>query len=237
MAYGLTQSLELNAASSEYATAADSATLSVTGNLTIEGWVYLLSAPGSGTQYTFGAKYTGAGNQRGYSFWYFNNAGTPQFGLTISSTGANASAATVNHTLSTSTWTHVACVYTASTGGVEFFVNGSSVGTATGLFTSIFDNTALFQLGRENTSFYMDGYMNLWRVWNTTRTGTQINNEKCNVLGSTTNLSAEWTLDNTYNDNSGNSNTLTAVNSPVFVSATPSTCGVTLNTTNFFYMT
>lgn len=229
MAYGLTKSLELNSASTEYATANDSASLSITGNLTMEGWVYLLSAPGSGVQYTFGAKYTSTGNQRGYSFYYYNNAGTLQLGFTNSSTGANAAAATLNYTLSTTTWTHVAMVYTASTGNVEFFVGGSSVGTGSGALTSIFDNTALFQLGRENTGNYFDGYLNLFRVWSTTRTGTQINNEKCNVLGSTANLSAEWTLDNVYTDNSGNSNTLTAVNSPVFVTSTPSTCASTIN--------
>lgn len=233
MAYGLTKSLELNSGSSEYATANDSVSLSITGNLTMEGWVYLLSSPGSGTQYTFGSKYVSTGNQRGYSFWYYNNAGTPQFGFTNSSTGANAAAATLNYTLSATTWTHVACVYTASTGGVEFFVNGASVGTGSGAFTSIYDNTAVFQLGRENTGFYMNGYMNLWRVWNTTRTGTQINNEKCNVLGSTTNLSAEWTLDDVYTDNSGNSNTLSAVNSPVFVTSTPSTCASVSTNSNF----
>lgn len=236
MAYGLTKSLDLEASSSQYVAASDSATLSVTGDLTLEGWVKIESAPGSGVQYTFGAKYTTTGNQRSYSFWYYNSGGTPQMGMTISSLGSNAVAASINHTLAIGSWIHVAFVYTASTGGIEFFVDGSSVGSASGLYTSIFDGTADFQLGRENTTWYMDGEMSLWRLWAETRTEAEITDNMCSVLGPTTNLGAEWTLDAVYTDNSGNSNTLTPSGSPTFATDVPSTCATAVNTTNFFYM-
>lgn len=230
MAYGLTQSLDLELSSTQYATASDSATLSVTGNMTLEGWVKFESLPSSGTSYSLCSKYTTTSNQRSYEFDLLNTAGTYTIRLTISSTGAGATTTTksVTWTPSTATWYHVAAVYTTA-GTVDFYVDGTQQGTQqTGSQTSIFNSTAVLNIGSFNagTGDYADGKFSLWRVWSTNRSQSDISSNMCNVLGSTTNLSAEWTLDNTYNDNSGNSNTLTASGSPVFSADVPSTCAV-----------
>lgn len=240
MAYGLTQSYDQEAGSSQYSTAADSASLSVTGNLTLEGWLKLETAPTSGNTQTIYDKDTNTGSQRGYWLRYQNVAGTYKFELGISSAGSGRSVATINYTLTEGTWTHVAAVYTAATGGYELFINGSSVGTASGLDTSIFNNTAVFVLGAVldsgSYSQHFDGRFSLVRVWAEARSGANILANICNVLGAGGNLKAEWTLDNVYTDNSGNSNTLTGVNTPTFAADLPSTCATVAVNSNFLAM-
>lgn len=58
-------------------------------------------------------------------------------------------------------------------------------------------------------------------MWNVKRTGAEILANMYTILGATTNLVAEWVLDNSYSDNSGNSLTLTGVGSPTFATDCP----------------
>jgi len=63
-----TNSLDLEAGSSQYASRADTASLSITGNLSIEAQVYPESLPASGGQMTLVSKWTENGNIRSYKF-------------------------------------------------------------------------------------------------------------------------------------------------------------------------
>lgn len=63
-----TRSLDLEASSSQYGSAADSASLSITGNLSLEFYGKLESLPTSGNQMGLITKWTTAGNLRSYAF-------------------------------------------------------------------------------------------------------------------------------------------------------------------------
>lgn len=206
-----TKSLDIELGSSQYAFAVDSASLSITGDMTIECWVKLESSPSSGNQYTFISKYITTGNQRSYSFGYYNNGGTPEIGLTISSDGSGT---TVNkaipYTLSTGVWTHVVATYDASAGSMEIFVNGLSIGTNTGLPTSIYNSTAIFQIGIENTGSYFDGLIDEVRVWNDIRTDAEIlDNYQKELFGDEAGLVAYYKFNDSALDETTNNNDLT----------------------------
>lgn len=64
-----TKSLDLEASSSQYAWAADSASLSITGSLSLECWIKPESLPTSGNQMTLMSKWTENGNQRSYKLF------------------------------------------------------------------------------------------------------------------------------------------------------------------------
>lgn len=216
----ITHVADLDSGSSEYFSRADEALLSVTGNLTIELWVRLETAP-SNSSFTFAHKWESTGDQRSYRFLYDDTGGTKTLRCSLSSAGTDATNVNsgVSATLSTGTWYHIAMVYTASSGSVEFFVDWVSQGTATGFPTSIFNSTQTLEIGRWGSTYY-NGMMSLVRIWSTTRTVAQLKENANRVLGATSNLVGEWTLANTEADNSGNSFTLTN-NSTVAYVTTP----------------
>jgi len=239
MAYGLTQSMRLTMASSEYATIADNASLSITGDLTIEAWIKIKSTPANNTNMSLFIKSTVGASNRSYEFWYTNESGVLKLRFYFFSAGTptNYYGNVITYTLPVDTWVHVALicdVSAAAASKVEWVIDGVSQGNGTGTdagsgATSIYNGTAAFRIGQADpviAGWYPDAQFSLVRVWSTLRSVSDIAANKCNVLGSTTNLQAEWTLDNTYNDNSGNSNTLTGVNTPTFVTDVPATCVV-----------
>lgn len=238
MAYGLTKSLDLESGSSQYASRADTASLSITGDLTVESWVKFESKAGAGNANMIVAKFTRSTNNRSYAFGWDNGffIGSDKLFLVVDETGANDGNTSRAHcpwSPSTSVWYHVATTFDAgSPSAIAFYIDGVSQ-TVTYDFNdanSIYDgneDTALGALDVGSTPInFWDGLLSLVRLWNVVRTQGQIDANKCEVLGSTTNLQAEWTLDDVYTDNSGNGNTLTASGSPVFATDTPSVCSV-----------
>lgn len=219
------------AASNQYDSAADSTSLSVTGNLTLEGWFKFTTLPASGTDYTLAGKWVDSGSQDDYLFELQNVAGVYKIRMINSNDGSSVGLATINWTPTAGVWYHIGIVFTAATPQIELFINGVSQGTATGtLKTSIHNGTGEFDIGINNaTGQPLNGQVFLLRVWAATRSGAQLLANQCTLLGTTTNLSAEWSLDNTLNDNSGNSNTLTGHNTPTFIADFPATCAVILN--------
>lgn len=229
-AYGLTQSADLETSSSQYFSRADTASLSITGDYTVECWINFESLPGSGVVYPILMK-NDAGTNRSTNFLAQGN-GSGEVILTwgVDETGNNSDISNLDYNwttgigVSTATWYHVRGTFDASAATVETFIDGSSVGSNTGTANAIHDGNAATYIGFQGgTSRYFDGKISLCRVWSEVHT----TDDSCSVLGSTTNLAAEWTLDNTVTDNSGNSNTLTNNNSVPFVSDVPSECATT----------
>lgn len=211
--------------SSQYLSISDGAQtgLGFTGNNTIEGWVYLASAPTNGQQFVLFSKYNSIGDQRGYLYSYENNGGIMQIVARISSNGSSVSSGALNVVIPTEVWTHIALVYD-TTGTVEILKNGASQGTITSLPTSIYSNTSEVTIGYQPnvTPAYFPGNFSLIREWNTNLASSTINTNKCTVFGSAqSNLQAEWSLDNVVTDASGNGNTLTNNESASFTQNVP----------------
>lgn len=215
-----THSIDLEAGSSQYLSATDSASLSVTGNMTVEMWVKPESQPGTNASFGLVAKYVAEGNQRSYMIKYQDSAGTKRLQVITSADGSTVLNGTVDYTLSNGTWYHLAFVYTAASGQCEVFVDGTSVGTITGLSTSLLDGTAAFLIGNDDSNQYFDGLIDDVRLWSTVRTQAQIQDNRYTEIDSATGLEGSWHLNNALTDASGNSNTLTNNGTASFVETT-----------------
>lgn len=231
MSYGLTQSLDVESTSSQYASIADASQvgLDVTGALTIEIWVNLESLPGAGVYYFMAAKggmsaISDTATQYGLRY---DNDGSRRLAFFVRGTGVfRETVETV--TLNTAQWYHIAGVYIPST-SITLFRDGVQVAqNVTTIPANLVNSASSFGVGADfagvPTNFF-DGKLSLCRVWDTNLSGATIAANMCNVYGTpTTNLQGEWSLNNVYTDASGNSNTLTSSGSPVFATDTPTTC-------------
>lgn len=218
MAYGLTQSLHTIDASSQTVKRAENALYNFTGAGTLETWIKFDSFTGLTQDLMFNQATSGSfGGWR----WYLNSAGTE---IHFSSESTDKG---VSWTPSADTWYHAA-VTSDGSGNVKFYVNGAQQGTTqTGFTNPTYADVQEFHIsgGDDVGSTGITGNFSLARVWNgEARSEANISGNMCNVLGATTNLSAEYTLDNVLTDNSGNGLTLTNVSTCTFEAETPSTC-------------
>lgn len=237
-----TQSVLLTRATPQYFTRAKtgSTNLYQTGAFTVEGFVNITSKPASTNVMTFYSQSWKTGGNLSFLMGLYctATADTYQLRTAMSSDGTtlNVNATTgTPFVLTAGTWYHLAFVYTPST-SIELFVNGvSTVTYTTSIPASVYNGTDIVAVGIEGdgTSNPFNGRMSLMRVWSSARTAQNITDNWCKELGSTANLGAEWTFDNTANDNSGNSNTLTPVNTPTYAANVPSVVCTGQPTGNF----
>ena len=227
MVYPGTKTLDLELSSSQYASITDGSQtgLDITGDITIEAWIKPESI--TGTQMV-ASKLLSAGDQRG---WYFSTENTGFLRFAYFGSGTNTPVSysdTAAGSVVTDEWQHVAVTVDVSTATFTFYVNGEAVGDTVGdtSATSIFNSSADFAIGCSDNGIanYFDGDIGLVRVWDDIRTQSEIQDNACLELGSTTNLQGEWSLDDVYTDGSGNGNTLTASGAPVFSTDIPGFC-------------
>lgn len=227
-----THSLDLELSSAQYAyiTDASQTGLDITGDITIEAWIKVESAPATNSWFTIAGKWGAGDPNNSYQMVYWNNSGTLRFGLFTDNGSGTTNISARAQTFTTATWYHVAAQFDASTGVAEFFVDGSSIGTSAGSAITISNGGASFTIGVEDHDVspnrYFDGLVDDVRVWDDLRTGTEINDNKdnCSLSPSEANLQGWWHLNNGYLDETSNNNDLTAVNSPVFSTDVPYTC-------------
>jgi hypothetical protein len=151
--------------------------LDITGDITVEGWFKFESLPANGAFFRLVGKV--ATSNYSYSLFLYNAAGTYQIGVGISANGVPAGVTiSTSPNISTGTWYHLAMTYDVSAHTAEAFQGGTSLGTADGTVTSIYNGTATFSIGRDDGGNYFDGLADEVRVWNTLRTQTEINDNK-----------------------------------------------------------
>jgi len=236
MAYGLTQSLDIEKSSTQVATRADDTLFDLGNTYTIEAWVKAESLPADNNTNAIVGKWQTSGNNRSFVFGLSNASGVYNLRAVHDADGSVGGASVSlsdSFSIATATWYHIAIVL--DSGVTQFYVDGVDFGGGDNIGTP-FNGSSTINIGAERADGTdgWDGTISLVRVWKgVARTQAQIADNACEVLGSTTGLSAEWTLNGTYADNSGNGFTLTPVDSPVFVTDVPSVC-TTANTSNFF---
>ncbi len=199
---------------SQYLNVADNSAVSITGDLTIEGWYRPNNQPASGETFAVVSKHNTTGNQRSFYFAYTRPGagGTRQFTLSISSDGITDVTKSVNANSSNAVYTHMCAVYSASAGTVQFYKDGVPFGSLqTGLPTSIFDSTADLQImGSSGTNGLFTGLVDEVRVWNVARTASEIlANYNQQVDPDSSGLKAYYRFNETYDDYTANGNHLT----------------------------
>lgn len=243
-----TYSLNLTAASNQYADHASGAALNFSTAMTLEMWVNIASENTSGNQRSFIVKAdTNAGTNKSYLFTE-ENSGSGLLKLAVWNAAQSADVLSVTWIHSTNTWYHVAVTWDGSTKTAKFYVNGIQQGAdqvGTNVATLLAGTNSFTVGSRSDTEApgqLMDGIVDEARIWNVVRTGNELlTNYNCTMIGTETNLNGLWHFDNNYDDSTSNANNLTSHGSPTFnsgsVGPTGGVCGaVTLQQTTIMSM-
>jgi hypothetical protein len=215
--------------------------LDITGDLSLSAWVNVESAPSSWANYIISGKYTGGTNEA-YVLGYRDDSGMKvHFQTNASGGGSGGNYFDWAVDLGTGTWKHLAVLFDASEMSAELFVNGVSQGTVTKTESSIANNTAPFLVGASgNPANHFDGLIDDVRVW-----GRLLSTSTLSTLYSApgsysdgTDLKGKWLFDNNASDASGNGNTLTLTNTPVYSTNVPysaTSASTTLQSLSYTY--
>lgn len=190
--------VDLELSEGDYLWAADSASLSITGDITIEAWVKWENVPANNVSSYVVAKWEVAGSGLSYGAYLFNNAGqmTMRFILSSDGTTSNFDIHSIDiATPNTGQYYHYAWVFDASTATAELFIDVVSQGTSTDTETSIADTDTTVRIGsRQESPFdYVDGIVDEVRIWNDKRTSEELGkNKNKRLIGNESGLVAYW---------------------------------------------
>lgn len=192
--------------SNQYITVPHSASINLGTNFTMEAWV----------------NYSGANstivNKGDYDFlWQLNANNTNNYKMGYFDRATNGWKYSTGIVFE-NTWTHVAI--SLGNGILTFYINGVASGTAA--VTSAYQDNLPMYIGRQENSYYVwnnfNGTMDELRLWNYTRTPSQIlanmNSVPANTFGIVAYYKFDETTGTTITDASGNNNTGTFVNTP-----------------------
>lgn len=145
-------------------------------DMTLNYWINIRTAPGSGARYMTLVSMDN-NTQIDFHIVYLNNAGTKQLEIQRyrRDQGPDPSLV-VNQTLTPGTWYMLSMTYNATSHVVEGFLNGSSLGTATGSgLNGGSTNTADFRLAAWiGNSEWLSAYMDEVGLWSRVLSGAEI---------------------------------------------------------------
>jgi len=149
----------------EYLSKTDNSSLDITDDLSLSLWTKIESAPTTDTQFVFASKEEST-SARSWFFRYEDEADVKKLTTYIAQdvNGNTDLYGRINQTLTPGTWYNLAIGYDASAGSVEFYVNGSSIGTVSSYPTSIANSTSAFVLGQVISTQFMDGFIDQVRL-------------------------------------------------------------------------
>lgn len=151
--------------------------------------------------------------------------------LQISNNGTSVETFTwdITEKIDTSSWRRYQVTWEDTTSTAIAYINGSSLGSKTGSFTSIYNSSANLAIGFDYSSggaaqnFY-DGLIDDVRLWNDVRTQSELSSKNdIKLIGNEGNLIAYYQYESNLNDSQTNvtANNLTGVNSPTYSSDVP----------------
>lgn len=165
--------VDLESGSTQYMSITDAAQtgLDLTGtNFSFNFWAKPESQPSAGTQRALIAKFQPAAGERQYQTYYYEDGGVFYLGIQITTTSGG-----VAQTLSNATWYMITYVFDDTANSCEVFVNGSSIGTISGLTSAVTDSGQEFRLGYSNGGAGLwDGMFDEIGVWNRKLTGAEV---------------------------------------------------------------
>jgi hypothetical protein len=195
--------VDLEAGESDYLYAADSTSLSLSGDWTIEFNFNFESTPASEALVSLVSKYAAGAADRSYQIGLYNDGGTLRLQAQVYNSAGNQDVVRWPWTPTPGTWYQIAVTFDISEATAtefEFFLNGSSQGNGSVIVNTnvsdIDDNATRVELGASSGgSNNADGKMDEVRIWNDIRTDSEIDDNKAvelsNPVGET-NLQAYW---------------------------------------------
>ena len=224
------QSVEFTSSLSQYLSVDDTeqSGLDLSGDMTIELWVNLKTLGSVQGDSVFVAKWNQTDTTNQSYVFQVDSGNKLEFAFRDSS--GNFSRAATNGPVLTSTnrWYHAAVVLETAPLHVVFYLDGEEVSpnlTHTGA-VSIRDSLAPFTVGArpDGAGLFgpINGKIDELRVWSRARSQEEIvSSMSQQVSANTPNLVGSWKFNSDFSDSSGNSNTLTPVNTPVFSADVP----------------
>lgn len=213
-----THSADFELSSAQYFTAADSASLSVTGDSTFETFVKAESLVNDEMTLIWKDDDAGTGFVYRMIIMPFDTTNDWTLYCRVNGTGgASVGAGTIYDLgFDVAMWKHVACTYTASTKAIRLWYAGNEVTknkANSSLASTITDSTGILYIGANTTpERHWDGLMDEIRISNSVRyTGTFT--PPTQDFTADANTMALYHFATLTTDSSGNSNTLTNVNS------------------------
>lgn len=192
-----------------YVSISNSASLQITGPLTIEAWVYpTVFTQDGGANRTIVHKST----LHEYSL------SVDTAGRLVLAFGTGTAATTVtaeNAILTLNRWHHVAVVRNTTTARVQFYVNGVLKDDIAYTAVTVASSTAnVFLAAASATTGRWSGYITDVRIWAAARSAQEVLNDYANAITSAVNLRGNWRFDEgagtIVSDSSGNANNGTA---------------------------
>ena len=199
-----------NASGDKYVSISDAnqTGLDITGDMTIAMWVKPSTLSG---HMILASKWNHIDKT---SYLLYLEDGDVGVALNANSNGYGYKVYRVAHGKNANEWFHIAMVYEASQGTVEFFIDGTSIGKSNIdlMPNSIANTDADFVIGgRDNKTNFYDGNIDDVRIWSRTLTGTMINDlyQNPNSYKNGEMLQGFWKFNGNLKDYSGNKNHLT----------------------------
>ena len=156
----------------DYIEVADSPSLSITGNLTVESWVKYDAVPTATANYPIVGKIS-LSNREGYALFYTKNA-TPGFNMQICSASTCSISTSYNEAIVANTWYHVVGRYDGT--NIYIYVNGQLRST-TPATTNATDGAGVLRVGYNvgnNYTNFSKLHIDTTRIFNYARTPSQI---------------------------------------------------------------
>jgi len=223
-----THSTALASASKQYwsITKATQTGLDITGSMTIEAWVKFTTLPTSVAPVSIASRYQT--NSRAFLFYITESGGVYTIALVLAkaaSTNNDGGERSQTITLTTGTWIHLAAVFNATAETIEFFKDGTSLGSGDSDTDHIYNGSQALEFGANSPHdrFYLNGKLDDIRMWNDVRTQSEIeDNMSVELVGDEDNLQGYWKFNNDAGvDQTSNDNDLTNINSAVFSTDIP----------------
>jgi fibronectin type 3 domain-containing protein len=160
------------------------ASLSTTGSMTWEAWVFLTASPGDDGQII-----SRSDSQTGWQLKTTPDTGSRTFGIGISGSSGNHTQRYGATVLSLNTWYHVAGVYNAAAQTLDLYVNGTlDNGVLVGTVPSaqvLPGSATSVNIGRRNGGFYFIGTIDELRVYSRALSPSEIQTDMATPVGST----------------------------------------------------
>ncbi len=226
-----TKSIDFDRGSSQYLsiTNANQTGLGITGDMTIEAWIYIDQLPTTaGGAFDIVSKWAAAGDNRSYELVIsgssdklilnFSDNGTAARYTNVQSSAAIITGGDVGN------WVHVAVALDVSTASSTIWKNGSIVSSTNngGSSRAIADKTSDVFIGRGDGAGNFDGHVDEARIWNDMRTDGEISdNYDIQIDGSSVGLAGYWRFNDSLLDETSNNNDLTNNNTATYNASVP----------------
>lgn len=210
-----TKSVDFENSSGEdqYLSAAHSASLAITDDISIEAWVKFETLPSvKGDEASIVTKRAVSG---GCAYFFMVNTDNKVQLAYYSSDSVYTTA--IENTASiteTGVWYHIAATADVSTRAITLYVNGevsadTTTGTAVVIRSDISDGVVGISRDATVDRYYVDGKVDEVRIWSDVRTSTEISDNYNIETTDTGNLVAYWKLNDSLLDETDNNNDLT----------------------------